>query len=302
MTKVKEKKDTVEKEFLAFPDIAADTINVLLYQGRTVTDAERLWPGPTETIYQGAKNLRSQYEDVCKYELSEGQVRLMYMIANQSTTDGKLLLRKAGYTGGVYREQYERKMQHTFPVIEFILYWGMPRWKSSRNLRILFRKRKLMEEEWKYIDGLKLHVFEMRYLPKETRELFKSDMRIIVDFLAEGERYRSARKVRHKAALLKMIEALSGEGDTDGVEKWMENQGVREEDEITVCELFDQYVRQGKREGLAEGKTEGIQCGMARQLVTDIENAMKFFQVTLEKACEGLGTTVGKYEEARKLI
>lgn len=64
----------------------------------------------------------------------------------------------------------------------------------------------------------------------------------------------------------------------------------RKEDEVTVCELFDQYERKGKAEG------------EARRLVMDIENAMKFFQVTLEKACEGLGTTVSGYEEAKKLI
>lgn len=37
--------------------------------------------------------------------------------------------------------------------------------------------------------------------------------------------------------------------DTDDIEKWMEEQGIREEDELTVCELFDQYVRQGRKEG-----------------------------------------------------
>ena len=35
-----------------------------------------------------------------------------------------------------------------------------------------------------YIDDLKLHVFEMRKLPKEIRNLFQSDMRIVVDYLA----------------------------------------------------------------------------------------------------------------------
>lgn len=38
-----------------------------------------------------------------------------------------MLLRKAGYTGGAYREQYEKKMKDTYPVIEFILYWGKAR-------------------------------------------------------------------------------------------------------------------------------------------------------------------------------
>ena len=34
MEKNEEKKDTVEKEFVSFPDIAADIINVLLYEGK----------------------------------------------------------------------------------------------------------------------------------------------------------------------------------------------------------------------------------------------------------------------------
>lgn len=115
-------------------------------------------------------------------------------------------------------------------------------------------------------------------------------MRIVVDYLAEGMGYRSDRKIVHKAALIRMIKVLSGDGDIEDVEEWLEKQQIREEDEITVCELFDQYERKGREEG------------EARRLVTDIENAMRFFQVTLEKACESLGTTVGKYEEAKKLF
>lgn len=85
-----------------------------------------------------------------------------------------------------------------------------------------------------------------------------------------------------------MIKVLFGGSDIGDVEEWLEKQQIGEENEVTVCELFDQYERKGREEG------------EARRLVTDIENAMRFFQVTLEKACEGLGTTVGRYEEAKK--
>lgn len=290
MEEAKEKKDIVEKEFVAFPDVAADVINVLLYQGKEITDKTNLRPGPTELIYQGKERLRSEYEDLCKYELADGKISTMYLIANQSKTDGKMLLRKAGYTGGVYREQYEKKMKDIFPVIELVLYWGHPRWGKNRDIRKLFWKKKILEEKWEYIDDLKLHVFEMRHLPRETRKLFQSDMRIVVDYLAEGDSYRSDRKVVHKAALIRMIKVLSGETDVDSVEEWLKEKNIREEDEITVCELFDQYERKGRMEG------------KARQLVEDVENAMKFFQVTLEKACEGLGTTVEGYQRAKNIF
>lgn len=253
MGKSEETKDLVEKEFVAFPDIAADVINTLLYQGKRVTEAKNLLAGPTEIIYQGEKKLRTQYEDLCKYELVDGKIRILYLIANQSRTDGKMLLRKAGYTGGIYREEYEGKMPNIFPAIEFVLYWGIPRWKGSRDIRRLFRKRKLFEE-WKYIDELRLHVFEMRYLSEETRKLFQSDMRIVVDFLAEGASYRSNRKIVHTSALIKMIKVLSGDTDIENVEKWMKEQGIGEEAEVTVCELFDQYIRQGRAEGERKGE------------------------------------------------
>ena len=103
MKGTKEKKDIVEKEFVSFPDITADVINVLLYRGKEIVKAQNLWGGPTETVYQGWEKLRTQYEDLCKYELVDGKIKLMYLIANQSKTDGRMLFRKAGYAGGIYR-------------------------------------------------------------------------------------------------------------------------------------------------------------------------------------------------------
>ena len=77
MNRAEEKKDTAQKDFMAFPDIAADAINVLLYRGRMLTDADNLQPGPTETIYQGRERLRDQYEDLCKYEIEDGRIGIM---------------------------------------------------------------------------------------------------------------------------------------------------------------------------------------------------------------------------------
>ena len=41
---------------------------------------------------------------------------------------------------------------------------------------------------------LKLLIFELRNLPEEVRRRFQSDMRIVVDYLAEGKDYRSEQK------------------------------------------------------------------------------------------------------------
>lgn len=119
-----------------------------------------------------------------------------------------------------------------------------------------------------------------------TRRLFQSDMRIVVDFLAEGETYRSDRKIVHKAALIRMIKVLSGETDTEGVEEWLKEQGIREEDEISVCELFDQYERKGRREGIQEGIREGITQGIQVLILTCRDMKLSFAE-TAERVKKG---------------
>ena len=126
-------------------------------------------------------------------------------------------------------------------------------------------------------------------MPEETRELFQSDMRIVVDFLAEGNGYCSQRKIMHKAALIRMIKVLSGETDTEGIEAWMEEQGIREEDEITMCELFDQYVRQGK----VEGRTEGFADGLSEGRIEGENRFAKLVQMLIDE---------GRSEELRRAV
>lgn len=135
---------------------------------------------------------------------------------------------------------------------------------------------------------------KMRHLPESFRCLFKSDMRIVVDYLAEGAAYRSDRKIVHKAALIKMIRVLDGEDNVSDTEHMLEEMCIREEDEVTMCELFDQYTRKGVEKGIAKGK--------AGQLVTGIENLMKNVSCSLEQACNMLGVTQVQYREAKKQL
>lgn len=113
-------------------------------------------------------------------------------------------------------------------------------------------------------------------------------------FPAEREGYCSDRKIVHKAALVKLLRALSGDGDVTDTEEELERLGIREEDEVRVCELFDQYTRKGRREGRKEGE--------ARRLVEDIDKLRKNLQLSLERACEVFEITTGSYEEAKKLL
>lgn len=223
--------------------------------------AECLYPAPTETAYAAPGSvLRSQIEDLSKYEMQDGKIKVQYLLANQSDTDGRMLLRRAGYVGAVYREQYDGKTINEFPVISLLLYWGKGHWGKSRSLQEYFEHRGIPDELCRLIDNSKLSVFEMRNLPPQVREKFVSDMRLVVDYLAEGNSFQSDRTVIHKEALVRLLRALGGDSNVEDTARILEEMNVKEEDEITMCELFDQYTRRGRAEGIREGIREGIKA------------------------------------------
>lgn len=265
--KQKESKDVTQKNLEGYPDVTADILNVFIHGGMQEVQAESLYPAPTETEYAAPGSaLRSQLEDISKYEMRDGRIQVQYLLANQSDVDYKMILCKAGYVGAVYREQYDGKVQGDFPVVSLLLYWGKGHWNRNRSIRELCRKSNLSPKIWKLADDIRLHVFEMRNLLPETRELFRSDMRHVVDYLAEGNSFRSDRPVVHKEALVRLLRALSGDVNVEDTARILDEMNVKEEDEITMCELFDQYTRRGRQEGLREGMQKGLSDGLQKGL------------------------------------
>lgn len=274
---VKESKDVTQKNLESFPDVAADILNVFIYEGRNIVKKEALYPAPTETEYASpGAVLRNQLEDVSKYEMWEGRIKVQYLFSNQSARDSKMILRKAGYVGAVYREQYDGKSADTFPVVNLVLYWGKGHWKKARSLRDFFQREELPVQLRGMVDDSRLHVFEMRNLQPEIRRLFQSDMRLVVDYLAEGNGFRSDRRVVHKEALIRLLRALGGDRNVEDTAEILEEMNINEEDEITMCELFDQYTRRGRREGRQEGLREGLQKGIQALISTCRELGVSF--------------------------
>ena len=55
-----------------------------------------------------------------------------------------------------------------------------------------------------------------------------------------------------------------------------------------------------REEGRSEGRSEGRMEGKAEMLVKSVEAAMKNFDIDLQRACEGIGTTVEEYHKAKE--
>ena len=261
-----ETNDIVTKNFESYADVAADIINVLLHEGRRRVKDYEMLSAATESLYLDKENgLRNQLEDVAKYHVVNGVPKVLYLFANQTKVDKGMVLRKAGYAGGEYRRQYEKQNPSLYPVIEIVLYWGKSRWKGGCSLHRLFDEEGATADIiWKYVDG---------------------------------DSYRSDRKVIHKEATVKMLRVLSGDTNVDDTGDALKEMGIKEEDEIRVCELFDQYTRKG----IAQGISQGISQGVAQGIIIMCKDFNTSYEETLQKVRLKLNISEQEAEKEMKL-
>ena len=255
-------KDLTGKNFILYPDVYADTLNALAYAGREVVHAKDLLPAPTESFYYVEQGkLTDQFSDAAMHEMRDGMVHVLYIVENEVQAKPKTILRKVGYEGALYRCQYDSS--RTYPIVSLILYWGAASWKQPVSFKELFRETDLDKGTWKYITNTKLCVYEMAHLSKQVRNRFRSDMRIVVDYLAERNDYKpSTQKIAHPEALLLMLKALTGDKRYLKILKALTEE--EKKGEVSMCELLDKYENRGIERGRKQGIRQGIQQGESR--------------------------------------
>lgn len=311
-------KDLSEKNLEFFPDVFADTVNALLYEGEPVVDPNTLKPAPTETLYYSQNNkLRNQFQDVSKYQMQGNSIHLQYTLENETKANRKMLFRRIGYEGAAYREQWDRK--ETFPFIGLVLYWGEREWRPPRSIAEFFHNRKIPLETWTYINDFHMHVYEMARLPKHIRDRFQSDMRFVVDILAEGENYiPNVQPIRHKEALFLMLTSLTEDERFEEILNQMEEDYIRNHpdeyanedeydekgDQKTMKTFLDRYYRESVAQGLTQGLTQGLSqgtlLGAAQNLTNNVEALMQNLSLSLQEACASINSTVEEYQNAKE--
>ena len=216
-------KDLTQKNLEAYPDVFADALNALYHSGRQVIKEEDLQPAPTESFYlAGDSGLKNLFQDVGMYLVRNGQIKMRYMLENHTKVERRMVLRKAGYEGAIYRRQLEEK----------------------------------------HVDDVRMDVFEMAYLSADVRKRFRSDLRIIVDYLAEGKEYDPGdRVIRHPEALLQMLYALTGDTRYRNLSKEVDGK-----ENVKMCELLDKYEKRGERRGEKRGEKRGERRGEKKGL------------------------------------
>lgn len=202
----------------------------------------------------------------------------------------------------LYQGEPVVREENPYPFIGIVLNWGKKVWKGKTSIRDYFSEHTTLQQTLKYVNNMCYPVFDMRYLTPKVRARFHSDMRIIVDFLAERDEDKMKggyeppkQEMKHPEEVLSMLKALAGDERFEEILKRLKEQADREaagKEGITMCRLLDSYwddgvntgIERGKAEGLAEGKAQG----RINTLISNLKILMDKLNLTLAQSMDML--------------
>ena len=92
-------KDIAEKILEDYPDVFADIVNGLLFDGKTVIRPEELEDSKIQSAYRSEGNLHELERDVAK-RWKKNDIRIACVgFENQTNSDPRMVLRVYGYDG-----------------------------------------------------------------------------------------------------------------------------------------------------------------------------------------------------------
>lgn len=249
-------KDITEKNLEALNDVFADIVNVLLFKGEQVINEKDLEADTTKSMFKADGKIHEQERDVSKF-WKNGEIRISILgIENQTAQDSDMPLRVISYDGASYKQQLlDKNQKKRYPVATLVLYFGTDeKWSKAKHLYDCFE---IPEKLKPFVNDYKINVFNIAFLSPKTISMFKSDFKIIAEYLRAkrlNQKYKGSReKLKHANETLKMFSALTGDNSFEKVY----NEGNSKKGGITMCDVVERIRNDGRTEGRTEGILEG---------------------------------------------
>ena len=249
-------KDITEKMLEKYNDVFADILNVLLFAGRDVVDESALTDALPMSMLKIDGRVRTQERDIAKYWRKNKINVALFGLENQTVPNKLMPLRVFGYDGAEYVKQSrkENSDRAKYPVITLVLYLGYEkRWNYPKRL---FDVLDIDKDIRPYVNDFKINLFEIAYLEREKIDLFKSDFRILADYMYQMRKNRDyiadKTNIGHVEELLTLMSAMTGDNrfeetinDFKGKEK------------VNMCEVLDRVEARGIEKGIEQGIKRG---------------------------------------------
>jgi len=208
-------KDITEKMLEKYNDVFADILNVLLFEGRNVVEESTLIDALPMSMLKIDGRVRTQERDIAKYWRKSKINVALFGLENQTIANKLMPLRVFGYDGAEYVKQSRKENidKAKYPVITLVLYLGYDKkWNCPKTL---FEVLDIDEGIKPYVNDFKINLFEIAYLDRKKIDLFKSDFRILADYLYQmrvnKDYIADETDIAHVDELLTLMSEMTGD-------------------------------------------------------------------------------------------
>ena len=270
-------------------DIFADLINVNYFGGEQVIGSDELVDMNVSGEYKDLdgtqhKLVRDSFKKVSRHN---GYIAIIGC-ESQKDVNRAMPVKDMGYTYAGYAKQvrdivannrksgknaYTRVLnegQRLLPIGTCVLYLGTEPWESPLTLMDILDIPEEDKEFWKaWISDYKIHVIHLAGQDEKIRSMYRTELGLIADYLANSNDAEKAvkvlrndaRRIYHVEQTLDLLHVLSSDSRFEVMkDRFLENEkaDVEERKEMdTMSLLLDAVEGEGIRKGIEQGESLG---------------------------------------------
>ena len=251
-------KDILLKDYFT-PDIFADAINAILYDGKSVVTPERMRTIDIETQRVEDENgnvaADTRLRDSAKVVEVDDAIYCLFAIEHQSVEDYTMPLRIMEYDVREYLRQVKSNkgvQVRIKPIITIVMYWKADKWNQPVSVKDMFDRNTVrwLEDNGLggYIQDYRMHLFEPGAVKEEDLEKFKTELKDVIAYVKYSKSTEALKDYneKYKPDLTKSTVTLINELTNS---KYVFIEG---KERLDMCEAFEGLIEEGRAKGKAE--------------------------------------------------
>ena len=248
-----------QKDILDYftPDIFADAINAILYDGKSVVTPERMRTIDIETQHVEEKDgdirADARFRDLAKIVEVDDAIYCLFAIEHQSVEDYTMPLRIMEYDVREYLRQVKSNkgvQVRIKPIITIVMYWKADKWNQPVSVKDMFDKNTVrwLEDNGLggYIQDYRMHLFEP--CAEDNLDKFKTELKDVIAYVKYSKSTEALKDYneKYKPDLTKSTVTLINELTNS---KYVFIEG---KERLDMCEAFEGLIEEGRAKGKAE--------------------------------------------------
>lgn len=265
----------------SYPDVAADIINVFVYNGQQIVHEKDLKPYVTsENIVKTEGLLKGVSRDNCLENVHDGTRYAIFGFENQTDIDYTMPLRIMGYDYSVYARQVEElitqnkenqhkawvhkllKGQKVKPVITFVLLYGTKDDMPEHLLQMVDLPEDASLQ--KYVQNYHMNLICLKDLSSEQLNSFQSDFACVAKYL--NKQYNGKQLItelqNQETVLTHPKDTLYTLASLTHDNRYLTVSNKIKEGDSKMCEIADALEKIGYDKGVTDGIETGIATGI----------------------------------------